>query len=253
VAPKPSLLRLNLALVGIALVASACGSSSTLAPSTVGTITGITLTVNPPGVGTSSSALATVSLSTGTTVPVLSGFASDTPSVATITTAGVMTGVSIGDVTISIDYQGFKASKKVRVLPNYGGTFLGTYTFDACTDTGGYTGGNSCASILPTYPLGTTFQIGLSNTQSADLTSMTGQFLLGQLLGNSAGTVSSTGDLTYTGSIVSSSTWRMDFQNFTGGSPSVGHIGGHFQAVWTDTASPGSSVWSCTIVDLVRQ
>ena len=43
---------------------------------------------------------------------------------ATVTSAGAITGVSIGDVTISVDYQGFKASKKVRVLPNYGGVFV---------------------------------------------------------------------------------------------------------------------------------
>lgn len=234
---------------------SACGRSDgfVLSPSSLSTITGITLSVNPPGVGATVSATATVSLSSGSTAVVFAGFTSDTPSVATVTTAGAITGVSIGDVTISVDYQGFKASKKVRVLPNYGGTFYGTYTLDRCTDSGGYAGTNSCASMLPTYPLGSTFQMAFSNTQSSDLTSLTGQFVLGNLLGTSTGVISSAGVLTYAGSISSSATWRMDFRNFLATSPSVGHVGGRFEAVWTDTTQTGSSVWTCTIVDLLRQ
>lgn len=247
-------LRLRLAVLGTAIVASACGSSSPLSPSAVGTITGITLAVNPPPVGASVSAVATVSLSTGTSVAVLSGFTSDTPSVATVTSAGVITGVSVGDVTISIDYQGFKASKKVRVLPNYSGTLLGNYTLDSCTDTGGYVGATACAGLAGNFPVGSTQPIGFLSTQSADLTSLTGQFqFLQAFVGNGSGTIASAGGLTYTGSLVSGSTWRMDFQNFTATSTSVGHVNGHFEMVWTDTTQTGSSVWSCTIVDLVRQ
>lgn len=245
---------MRLSVLGAAGVAVSCGgsSSSPLAPGNVGTITGVTLTANPPGVGSTISAAATITLSTGSTFPVYTGFSSDTPSVATVTPAGVITGVSVGDATIAIDYQGFKASKKIRVLPSYTGTFYGTYTLDKCVDAGGYTGGNSCASTLPTVPLGSVLQLAVSNVQSADLTTMTGQFLLGTLLGNSTGTVSSSGALSYAGSVMSSSTWRMDFENFVGSSPSVGHISGRFDIVWTDTASAGSSRWSCTIVDLVR-
>lgn len=242
-------------LVGTAVWTMACGGSSNspLAPSAAGTITALALTANPPGVGSTISAEATIKLSTGSSYQVYSGFTSDTPSVATVTSAGVITGVSVGDATITVDYQGFKASKKIRVLPSYTGTFYGTYTLDTCRDTGGYTGGNSCASTLPTVPLGSVLQIAVSNIQSADLTTMSGQFLLGTLLGNSTGTVSPSGALTYAGSVASSSTWSMNFENFAGSSPSVGHISGRFDIVWTDTASTGTSRWSCTIVDLVRQ
>lgn len=234
----------------------ACGSTAAPLSPTLGvsTITGLTLSVTVAGVGATVQQAGTLALSNGHTAPIMSGFTSDTPSVATITPAGLMTGVSIGDVTIAVDYQGFHASQKVRVLPDYSGTFSGTYTLDSCVDSGGYGGVTACAALTANIPVGSTGQIQLASTQSADLASLTGQFYLSGLIGNGSGTISTTGGLTYAGSIVSASggTWRMDFRNFTATSTSVGHIGGHFEVVWTDTAQTGSSVWSCTIIDLAR-
>ena len=247
---------LVLGLAGIVTVASvACGSSTAPLSPTLGvsTITGLTLSVTVAGVGATVQQAATVALSNGHTPAIMSGFTSDTPSVATITPGGLMTGVSIGDVTISVDYQGFHASQKVRVLPDYSGTFQhGTYTVDSCQETDGFAAEGFCASIMAQVPAGSNFTIAMSNAQSADLTSLTGQFYLGSVLGSSTGTVSPLGVLSYAGSFLYTSTRRMDFQNFTATSPSVGHISGHFQQVWTDSAVTGSSVWSCTIIDLAR-
>lgn len=234
------------------MAAAGCGGSSSapLAP-TIGTITGVTLTVNPPPVGASVQALAVVTLSTGTSAPVSAGFTSDTPSVATVTAAGVITGVSIGDVTISVDYQGFKASKKVRVLPNYSGVFYGTYTLDSCTDSGGFTDTGFCAG----FAAGWIGYLALNNSLSADLTALGGQFILDPSaslgLGTTTGTISPVGDLTLAGTIASG-TSRGEFRNFTATVPSIGHIAGHFELVWTDTAMTGTAVMSCKIVDLAR-
>lgn len=241
-------------LIGmIGLGAAACGNSggSPLSPASLSTITGITLAVNPPGVGATVTATATLSLSTGNFAVVSSGFTSDTPSVATVTAVGAVTGVSIGDVTIAVDYQGFKASRKVRVLPNYAGVFYGSYTLDACVDSGGFTDSGFCAG----FSAGSIGYLAVSNLQSADLTTLIGQFILDPDfligLGTTTGTISPSGNLAYAGMMLSG-TKRADFRNFTGASPSVGHINGHFELVWTDSTMTGSGVKSCTIVDLVR-
>ncbi len=237
---------------GVAGAASACGSSgaSTLSPSLLPTVTGVTLAVNPPGVGASNSASGAATLSNGTSAAVSTGYTSDAPLVATITSAGVITGVSIGDVTLSLDYQGFHASKKVRVLPNYNGTFIGTYVITSCADTGGFAVPAE-TPFCSQFPLNTALSIGFLNTQSADLTTLTGLFALGSLQGTGTGVIAAAGGLTYTGSITST-TAKITLQNFTATSPSIGHMTGQFQIVWTDTTLAGNSVWTCTMADATR-
>ncbi len=233
----------------VAGLATACGSSSgtTLSPTNVSTITGISLVANPPGVGATVSAVATLSLSNGNSVAISSGFTSDTPSVATVTAAGAMTGVSIGDVTIAVDYQGFKASKKVRVLTNYNGVFVGNYTIDSCADTGGFADQAFCAG----FPMATPLPIAFNNSQSSDLTTMASLFALGQVQGTGTGAIASNGALTYAGSIVSGTT-RLDFRNFAAASASINHYNGTFQIVWTDSVLSGTSTWTCTMQDVTR-
>ena len=230
--------------------AVACGSSSggsALAPSGVSTITGLTLTVNPPGVGATVNATATAQLSSGTAAPITSGFTSDASAVATVTSAGAITGVSIGDVSITVTYQGFTASKKVRVLPNYNGTYSGSYTIDTCTETGAFATEGLCAQ----FAAHATLPLAFLNQQSADLTTISGQFALGSLVGTGTGAISSTGVLTYAGAYITG-TGRIALQNFTGAAPAVGQISGHFEQLWTDSTSTGQLFLACTIHDLTR-
>ncbi len=241
-------------MAGLAVALSAaCGSKpAPLSPSLgVSTITNITLSVRVAGVGSTVQQAGMLTLSNGHTVEAPSGYASDTPSVATITPSGAMTGISIGDMTISVDYQGFHASQKVRVLPSYSGIFEGTYTLDRCTDSGGFTDTGFCAS----FPAGWVGYLAMSNAQSADLTSLTGAFKFDQStqapVGTSTGTISSSGDLTYAGALVSGTT-RIEFRNFSAASTSAGHITGHFEIVETDSTLTGSGVMTCTIADLAR-
>jgi len=193
------------------------------------------------------SASATATLSSGSVVPVTTGFSSDAPSVATATAAGAVTGVSIGDVTITVTYQGFSASKKVHVLPSYSGTYSGSYSIDTCTETGDFAAESICAGFAA-YP---TLPLAFMNNQSADLTTLSGQFALGQLVGTGTGTISSTGTLTYSGLFISG-TGRISVQNFTGTVPGVGLMSGHFEQLWSYSAAPGQLFLSCTIHDMTR-
>ena len=239
-----------------AALSSACGSStslaSQLAPSGSTTVSSLTIAVNPPSVGAGIQASATATFSNGSTTPVASGFTSDTPSVATVTGGGAVTGVAIGDATISVDYQGMRASKKIHVLPSYSGTFVGTYIVNTCTESGGFVNADPTLDFCAAFTTGRVLQTAVQNTQSADLTTLTGLFLLGGLQGSGSGTVSPTGTLTYTGAVVVGTT-RMDFRNWTATSPTPGRITGSFDMVWGDSATAGSGIVTCTGMDMTRQ
>jgi hypothetical protein len=162
-----------------------------------------------------------------------------------------VTGVSIGDVTIFVDYQGQRASKKVHVLPSYSGTFVGTYSVSDCSETGGFVSTNPDDDFC-TGLVGLTGSIAIQSTQPADLTTLTGLFQLGGVVGNGSGTVSATGVMTYTGS-ASSATTRLDFRNFTATSPSPGKIAGSFELVFTDSTITGQGVITGTNLSMTRQ
>jgi hypothetical protein len=238
-----------------AALSSACGSSSSLgsqlAPSGV-TVTSLAISVVTPSVGGGAQATATATFSNGSTSPVASGFGGDSPSVATVTSAGVVTGVAIGDVTIFVDYQGMRASKKVHVLPSYSGISVGTYMVDTCAATGGFVTTDPATNFCTEFTADRMLQIAMQNTQSADLTTVTGAFLLGGLQGTGSGTVSPTGTLTYSGAVILGSE-RMDFRNWTATSPSPGRMVGSFEMVFTDTAMAGQGVVTCKNMDMTRQ
>jgi hypothetical protein len=193
-------------------------------------------------------ATARATFSTGGSAIVNTGFGSDTPSVATATNAGIVTGVAIGDVTITVDYSGRRASKKVHVLPSYDGYFLGSYIVGTCTQTDGFAAENFCSP----YPPGTSLSIEIADNQSADLTTLSGQFRLYPLVGNGAGTVSSTGVLTYNG-FLTTGTRRVDLRNWIATSPVPGRVVGSFETVWTDSAVTGQAVMTATNMAMTLQ
>ena len=86
---------------------------------------------------------------------------------------------------------------------------------------------------------------------SADLTTLSGQFALGSLIGSSTGTVASDGTLTYAGTLVAG-TSTMTFQNFVITSSASGHMIGTFKAVFVDSSTTGGATWTCTMADTVR-
>lgn len=241
------------AWVVCAALASGCGSKTTLAdqltPTTGLTATALALSLSTPPVGGSVQAVATATYSNGSTGAVNTGFSSDTPSVATSTGTGRVSGVAIGDVTIAVDYQGLRATKKVHVLPSYAGTFSGTYVVASCTQTDGFADPtvNICGSVTPGLPLSVAFQ----HTASDDLSTITGQFVIFGFGGSGTGTVSPTGALAYTGALVGTTT-RMDFRNFTATSPEAGHVVGSFESVWTDSTITGQALIVATNLDMTR-
>ena len=239
-----------------AAMASACGSSTTLAsqlaPTAGVTLSSLTIAMNTPAVGGTVPATAIATFSNASTSAVTTGFTSDSPSVATVTSSGQVTGVAIGDVTISVDYQGQHASKKVHVLPSFNGIFSGTYVVGSCVDTGGFHNDDPAQDFCTDFTAGRVLSVAVQNTQSNDLTTLTGLFALGAAQGSGNGTISATGTLTYAGQVVSGTT-RMDFRNWTAISPTPGRVTGSFDMVWTDSTVTGSGTITCTNMDMTRQ
>jgi hypothetical protein len=211
------------------------------------TLTSVALTLNTPGVGATVQATALATMSNGTTSAITTGFGGDAAAVATVSSSGSVTGVSIGDVTVFVDYQGMRGTSRIHVLPNYSGIFIGTYTIDSCVDSGGVHDTGFC----DTFTVGRSLPIGLNNTQSNTLTSVVGQFALGSLVGSANGTVSNGGELTYSG-VFTSGTLKIDLQNLVATSPAVGQMAGHFTQLWTDTTLTGAGTLQCTLVGVVR-
>jgi len=146
-------------------------SGSTTGPSTTGTVNSLSAEIpSIVRVGQSIQASATATKSDGSAQLVGTGWRSSNTSVATITDAGVITGVGNGTTTISVSIGGQQQQRDTRVLPDYEGTWTGTFRVDSCTPnpTAVYTW--HCTNYAP----GTTATITLTISQAGS--ALTGQF-----------------------------------------------------------------------------
>jgi len=123
-------------------------------------------------------------------------WASDNLAIATVDNAGVVTGVSSGTVTITATFEGKTGSITFRCLPNYGGTWTGTYTVTACSATGDF----ELYTFCGTLPSGTVLNTDLVLTQGG--AQVTGQAYLGTLVANATGPVALNGELALTAQVV---------------------------------------------------
>ena len=121
--------------------------------------------------GNTATATATATLSNGQTQAVTAGFRSDAQSVATVTDSGTVTGVANGEATITVAAGGREATKRIRVAPNYAGSWSGQQRITSCTATGDFIG-------ICEYEggfIGVNFPIALTARQAGDLT-VSGEF-----------------------------------------------------------------------------
>ena len=124
-----------LTVVGLLSLAAACDSQAPAGPSGATPITATTLAITGPdavltNVSTAYDATATFSdgrTQTGTTV-----WASSNPGIASVDAIGHVEGLTHGSTTLTATYVGRSASKTVRVVNNYGGSWVGKYEVDVC-------------------------------------------------------------------------------------------------------------------------
>jgi hypothetical protein len=89
---------------------------------------------------------ATATLTDGTPRSVLANWGSDAPGIAAAAGDGTVTGVGSGEVTIFAEYEGLRATRRLRVVPEYAGSWIGTYRTTACVETGDWVF-DSCGGI----------------------------------------------------------------------------------------------------------
>jgi hypothetical protein len=179
------------------VAAGGCGGSdSPSAPSpTVQSIT-VTSSSDLLHVGATETFTASATLSDGSTHAVTGGvWGGDAPFVASVEAGtGRVTGVGSGMVTIFVDAEGRRGTKLVRGLPNYQGTWSGSYYVTGCSQTGAFALADICRD---TFSVNRVLPISMINTQSRD--AVNGQFALGTIAGSGTGPIQTNGELTFAG------------------------------------------------------
>lgn len=198
-------------------------------------------------IGISETFTATATMSDGSTKAVIGGVWSGNNSiVATVeATTGLVTIVGSGTVSISVTYGGKTGSKSIRGLPNYQGTWSGTYRIDSCSATGDFFAAGFCYLV----PSGTVAPTDLVLTQVGD--QVTGRFYLGDLSADAVGPVQTNGQLTLTGKVEGDITIDTVYQLQ---STIPGQITGELTQLWLGLGQgwSGQGLFTCTIISISR-
>lgn len=158
----------TLVVVALLTTVGACGGNGGGGPTTPSaptpTLPGLSITpaTDLVKIKASETFMANATLSDGSSRSVQATWGSDTPSVATIDSTGRATGVAPGLATIYADYQGMRATRLLRVVPDYQGTWQGDWSVTGCVDEGDWTG------VCQLAPNGTVWALTLGITQTRD-------------------------------------------------------------------------------------
>jgi hypothetical protein len=115
--------------------------------------------------GQTTQATGTAILSDGTSQLLSTGWQSDAPGVAVVTSAGAVSGVSNGRATIFIVSGGRQGQQVIRVVPDYQGAWSGGARITSCTQTGIWADAEACNDNA----VNTEFGYTLSLEQSGEL------------------------------------------------------------------------------------
>jgi len=199
-------------------------------------------------IGATETFTATATMSDGSTKAVTSGvWRTDNTNIATVNSTGLVTIVGSGTVNIVVTYGGKQGSKSIRGLPNYQGTWTGTYRVDSCTATGYFYAEGFCDF----FTVGMVLPTNLVLTQNQD--QVTGRFYYGVDQEGSAdavGSVGTNGQLLLTG--------RVEWEPFTIDvawqlqSTTPGQITGTLNHLYLGTGYSGSGQLWCIINYLKR-
>ena len=162
-------------VVVVAALAVGCGkdspAGSAVAPSPTTSAVAVTVTT-PLRVAQTTQVAGTASLSNGQTQPVTSGWRSDVPSVATVTDAGLITGVTNGLANIYVVTGGRQGQAQIRVVPDYHGRWAGRLQVTSCIQSGSWTTVGFCSE----FPTGFSDPFSLSMTQTGEQISATASY-----------------------------------------------------------------------------
>jgi hypothetical protein len=121
--------------------------------------------------GQTAQATGVATLSNGQTQTITAGWRSDAPGVASVTDAGLVSGIANGRATVYVVSGGRQGQQVVRVVPDYQGRWFGSLRVVSCTQTGFFVDAALC-DLFAVGDMGTFFlslaQTGESMTATID-------------------------------------------------------------------------------------
>jgi hypothetical protein len=178
-----------LTLLLVAVTVEGCGKSSSNPSSTVASIT-VSASNDMVLVGAATTMTATAVDANGNSVTMTApSWSSDAPAVFTIDQSGAARAVAPGIATLSVDFQGRRGSKQMRVVPNVAGSWQGQWRHTSFTTVAG----PGCGQLI----LGSMSVLNLSLTQNRDTAA--GTLNLAGVVMNVSGTIATNGTLTIAG------------------------------------------------------
>jgi hypothetical protein len=243
---------LQRALIVVVVVGLAsCGGTSTsspAAPTPTPVVTTVSVTMSPSTdmlkIQGTETFTVTATLSDGTTKAVTGSWASDNAAVATVDTAGKVTGIGSGHATITVTYDTAKATRTVRIIPDYQGNWSGEYTVVSCQDSGDFTKEDWCKAALRNGVI----KVTMTLTQARD--AVTGSWTHDVMSGTTQGTLETDGTLAISGNgtmdriPMAISGWR---SRSTDNKSQTGKFSLTFaSSVWSGSAVASVEIRTCT-------
>ena len=165
---------------------------------------------------------------------------SDASTVATVDPlTGQVTAVGAGTATIFADGPSIRGSKLIRTLPNFSGSWSGSYMETGCEASGDF-------AILRVCP-DSEYDFGsgrMTITLTQDRTSVSGEFtLLNYRATDVSGSVATDGTLTFTAAARNQPQLNLELQNVRFEQPGKGQMTGSFEQVYSSRTTSPRGTW----------
>jgi hypothetical protein len=173
-------------------------------------------------------------------------WSTDTASVMSVDAAsGLATGVAAGGATLSASYEGVVQTRLIRVVPDYGGVWSGSFRVTSCSDSGNYAEAKWCeAAMSRVIPL------MLSLTQTRD--AVAGTITIDDHTGTTVGPIAENGQITLSGAAVSGSS-TMTIVSWSTNSGSPGWMAGTFSISTSSSSLSGNALMNCELTTMTKE
>lgn len=240
-----------LACLCVALLQSGCGGSkSPIHASDPSQVTSLNLLPDTDFLKIGESATFTMEavFSNGTRSPMTAAtWGCDNPNVATMS-GGTARGTASGQATVYGQCEHGRATRLLRVTPDYDGTWAGGYFWRGCTESGQFKAEHVCAEM----PVGAEAPIVLRLAQNRDRAN--GTVVFGAVAGDVSGTIEMPGNLRLNGAIryeeddVVMKVTLSDWSTMADGD----RLTGTFNLLWTVDGVDGTMTVACEISSVAR-
>jgi Bacterial Ig-like domain (group 2) len=186
----------------------------------------------------------TATMSDGTSRAVAGTWTSGAAPVATVDSSGKVTAVASGQATITVTYSGASATRTIRVVPDYQGSWTGDYTVLSCQDSGGFHQEDWCKAAMADPVV----RVTMTLTQTRDTVdgTWTHKLMAGAVQGTieADGTLALTGNGSTEGTPITIAGWRtLSTDNRT----QTGRYTLTFtSSVWSGSSQAGVEIRTCS-------